>query len=87
MKINSTVKKEIVAALSEKLAMFYVFPEIAEELCDQIAIIQKGTVIAQGTMEELQRQADTVDKRLEYLFLKLTGEDDIAETISALQKI
>ena len=61
--------------------------EIAEELCDQIAIIQKGNVIAQGTMEELQTQADTLDKRLEYLFLKLTGEDDIAETLSALQKI
>jgi ABC-2 type transport system ATP-binding protein len=60
---------------------------VAEELCDQIAIIQKGTVIAQGTMEELQKQADSRDKRLEHLFLKLTGEDDIAETISALQKI
>lgn len=61
--------------------------EIAEELCDRIAIIQRGTVIAQGTMEELQNQANTMDKRLEYLFLKLTGEDDIADTINALQKL
>ncbi len=61
--------------------------DIAEELCDQIAIIQEGRIVARGTMEELQAQANSTDKRLESLFLRLTGEDDIAEAISALQKI
>lgn len=59
--------------------------EIAEELCDQIAIIQKGRVIAQGTMEELQALVQSKDKRLESVFLHLTEGGDIAETLAALR--
>lgn len=59
--------------------------QIAEELCDQIAIIQKGRVIAQGTMAELQAVAQSNDTRLESLFLRLTGEENISETLAALR--
>ena len=51
--------------------------DVAEELCDRIAIVQKGRLIALGTMEELRNMArDTEVKgsRLETLFLKLTEE-------------
>ncbi len=51
--------------------------DVAEELCDRIGIIQKGKLIALGSMEELRSQAkdDTSDLRLESVFLKLTEEE------------
>lgn len=52
--------------------------DIAEELCDRIGIIQKGNLIALGTMEELRNQAEdsASDLRLESVFLKLTEEQE-----------
>ena len=55
--------------------------DIAEELCDQIGIIQRGHLIALGTMDELQQKAeakkDSSDLRLESVFLKLTEENQM----------
>ncbi|MEW6664311.1 MAG: ABC transporter ATP-binding protein [Thermodesulfobacteriota bacterium] len=45
--------------------------EVAQEVCQEIAIIQAGRIIASGTREEL-RQAAGVDGNLEDIFLKLT---------------
>lgn len=45
--------------------------EVAEEVCDQIAIIQAGRIIATGSGENLRVQAG-VDGNLEQIFLKLT---------------
>jgi len=61
--------------------------EIAEEICDMIAIIQAGSVIAHGTMKELQAQAHSDGQGLESLFLQLTGEDDVDETLASLARI
>ncbi len=47
--------------------------EIAEALCERIAIIQSGKIIAAGSMEELKAQHAGGDIGLEDLFLKLTG--------------
>jgi ABC-2 type transport system ATP-binding protein len=47
--------------------------EVAEQMCDRIAIVYKGKVAAHGTMEELRRQTASGDMSLEGLFLKLTG--------------
>jgi ABC-2 type transport system ATP-binding protein len=59
--------------------------EIAEELCDQIAIIQKGRVIAQGSMDELQKSVSGEDLRgLESLFLHLTDGEDSDQMTSGL---
>lgn len=44
--------------------------EVAEKLCDRIGIINKGKLVAIGTMEEL-RQGDQADT-LENIFLELT---------------
>ena len=44
--------------------------EVAEEVSDEIAIIQAGRIIAQGTAEALRLKAD-VDGNLEDIFLKL----------------
>ncbi len=47
--------------------------EVAEQMCDRIAIVYKGKVAAQGTMAELREQTESADMSLEGLFLKLTG--------------
>ena len=47
--------------------------EVAENMCDQIAIIRSGTIAAKGTMAELRTQTASGDATLEELFLKLTG--------------
>jgi ABC-2 type transport system ATP-binding protein len=46
---------------------------IAEEICDEIAIINKGSVAAQGDRETLRRYAESSDKNLEDIFLRLTS--------------
>ena len=47
--------------------------EVAETMCDRIAIIHRGRIAAQGTMTEVQEQTSSEDLGLEDLFLKLTG--------------
>jgi ABC-2 type transport system ATP-binding protein len=47
--------------------------EIAEVMCDRIAIVYRGKIAAQGTMAELRQQTSSEGLSLEDLFLKLTG--------------
>jgi len=47
--------------------------EIAEAMCDRIAIVQHGRIVAAGTMEELRAHTSAGDASLEEMFLKLTG--------------
>lgn len=58
--------------------------EVAEAMCDRIAIIQRGDVIALGTMEDLRRQTASGNATLEELFLKLTGGTAIRELAAVL---
>ncbi len=45
--------------------------EVAERLCDRIAIIAKGRLVACGTMDEL-KALDRTEQTLESIFLELT---------------
>ena len=45
--------------------------EVAEKICDRIAIINKGQIVAMGTMEELRSNAKE-EESLENIFLELT---------------
>ena len=49
--------------------------EVAEEVCDRIAIIGHGRILALGTMEELRIQAGT-EANLETVFLALTEDSE-----------
>jgi ABC-2 type transport system ATP-binding protein len=60
--------------------------EVAEALCDRIAIIQKGQVIAMGTMQELRGQADAGEAHLEEIFLKVTGGEAMADVVESLRE-
>lgn len=62
--------------------------EVAEELCDRIAIINKGKIVAMGTFDELRHIAKDIDSTmdLEDIFLKLTEQDEsVKEIISKLR--
>jgi ABC-2 type transport system ATP-binding protein len=48
---------------------------VAQELCHRIAIIEKGEIIALGTMAELREKAHSDSEQLEAIFLKLTTAD------------
>lgn len=47
--------------------------EVVEKICDRIIIINKGNIIAQGTIEELKEHSNYKGD-LEQLFLELTNE-------------
>lgn len=57
----------------------------AEQMCDRVAIVNKGKIIAQGTVAELRTLAvqatpnSTTEPSLEDIFLQLTGDtgDDV----------
>jgi ABC-2 type transport system ATP-binding protein len=59
--------------------------EIAEEMCHRIAILQEGRILAQGSMGELREISQTEGGRLEQIFLKLTGAEDLQVAIQALR--
>ena len=48
--------------------------EVAEKLCDEIAIIDKGRLVAQGTLEALR--SGEKGASLEQLFLELTESEE-----------
>ena len=47
--------------------------EVAEAVCDRLAIMHRGRILALGTMEEMRQQTAAGDSSLEDLFLRLTG--------------
>jgi ABC-2 type transport system ATP-binding protein len=58
--------------------------EVAETICDRIAIIHGGRIRAAGTMDELYASVDAGAKGLEELFLRLTGETAARELVEVL---
>ncbi|MBW2145516.1 MAG: ABC transporter ATP-binding protein [Deltaproteobacteria bacterium] len=60
--------------------------EVAQETCHRIAIIQEGSVVAVGTFDELQHKAGVSNPRLESIFLRLTGGEEMKEIIEVLRE-
>lgn len=48
--------------------------KVAEDVCDRIGIIHKGSLIALGTTEDLKRDAHAAEADLEQVFIRLTEE-------------
>ena len=53
--------------------------EVADEVCDEVTVIHRGRIIAQGSPESLRQQTGSEGLRLEEVFLQLTAE---AESVS-----
>jgi len=59
--------------------------EVAQEMWHRISIIQKGRIIAQGTVDEVRRiSGSTTDDHLTSVFLKLTGGSGLQEIDEAV---
>jgi ABC-2 type transport system ATP-binding protein len=59
--------------------------EIAQAICDRVAILDRGSIIAQGSMEELRRTVHAPSgESLEDIFLQLTGEVEDQALVRAL---
>jgi ABC-2 type transport system ATP-binding protein len=52
--------------------------EVAERMADRIGVIAAGRLIADGTLEELRRQAGKSSSTLEDTFLALVADDAVA---------
>jgi len=59
--------------------------EVASELCTTVVIINRGKMVAAGTIEELERRAQSAGTRLEDIFLRLTEEDSAVQ--AAVQRL
>ncbi|MCZ6759889.1 MAG: ABC transporter ATP-binding protein [Gemmatimonadetes bacterium] len=59
--------------------------EIAEAMCDRVAIIQSGSIVVSGSMAELREQTEAGDASLEELFLKVTGGAAAKELAAVLE--
>jgi ABC-2 type transport system ATP-binding protein len=51
--------------------------EVAQAVCDRIAIIHRGRIAAVGTMQDLRDQTTSQGMSLEQVFLKLTGSGEM----------
>ncbi|HKV72098.1 MAG TPA: ABC transporter ATP-binding protein [Gemmatimonadales bacterium] len=60
--------------------------EVAEAMCDRIAIVQHGKIVAEGTVDDIRKQHQAGDASLEELFLKLTGGAQAKELAEVLGK-
>jgi ABC-2 type transport system ATP-binding protein len=60
--------------------------EVAEAICDRVAIIHKGTIVAMGTVEELKELHTQGGGRLEDVFLTLVGSPDEAGVLDVLRE-
>ena len=50
--------------------------ELAEQVCDRVAIVDQGRVLAEGTLEELRTRVAAGSATLEQIFLRLTDEEE-----------
>ena len=80
--------KDILRQMAERGAAVFLSThilEIAERMCDRIGIINKGELIAVGTMEELHASNKVSGGSLEDIFLSLTGGVEEAEITEILK--
>lgn len=74
VKLAKTFFKRLIAAGKTVFLTTHTL-SVAQDLCDRIAIIRHGDIIALGTMNELQRQASMPGNNLEEVFLRITEEE------------
>ncbi|HEY1948895.1 MAG TPA: ABC transporter ATP-binding protein [Bryobacteraceae bacterium] len=58
--------------------------EVVERLCDQVAIINRGKIVVQGSMDDLRRQSDGGASTLEEIFVNTVGGDRYTDKLDWL---
>lgn len=86
---SARIVKEILHRLAgeENIAILFSTHvlEIAEAICHRVTIMNKGQVLAEGSVQELGSMMGMQGSSLEDLFLKLTGSEDTAKLVEALK--
>jgi len=59
--------------------------EIAEQMCHRVGIIDRGLLVALGSIDQLRRQAQAGEASLEEIFLQLTGGPEAQEIAAFLR--
>jgi ABC-2 type transport system ATP-binding protein len=61
--------------------------EIAERMCTRLAIINRGRLVAMGSLQELRHMVGQDGQSLEQIFLELTGsrEEDVSAVLRGLE--
>ena len=84
--ISGRVVTDLLRRLAQKgVTMFFTSHvlDVAERLCDEVAIIDRGRLVAQGTLEQIRAQREGgQDATLEDVFLKLVAADVRREDLS-----
>ena len=61
--------------------------EVAEKLCTKVAIINKGRIVGEGTVDDLRKLVRTAEGSLEDIFLKVTEQEaGVQDIIKALEE-
>jgi ABC-2 type transport system ATP-binding protein len=84
---SARVIKDILRQMADRGAAVFLSThilEIAERMCDRIGIINNGSLVAVGSMEEL-RSLGKGESSLEDIFLSLTGGAEYAEIAEVLK--
>jgi len=60
--------------------------EIAQAICNRVAIMYRGELLSEGKIEELRAKAGLQGGSFEEVFLKLTGTDDVRAVVEELAR-
>jgi ABC-2 type transport system ATP-binding protein len=84
--ISGRVVSDLLRRLAQKgVTLFFTSHvlDVVERLCDEVAIIDAGRMLAHGTLDEIRRQREVGhDLSLEDVFLKLVAADVTREDLS-----
>ena len=84
--VSGRVVTDLLSRLTRKgVTLFFTSHvlDVVERLCDEVAIIDKGRVVAQGSLEEIRAQRQVgADASLEDVFLKLVAADVAREDLT-----
>jgi ABC-2 type transport system ATP-binding protein len=84
---SAKLVKDIIRELANKGKTIFMSThilEIAEKMCSRVGIINKGTLIVEGTINDLREKTHDEAGDLEKLFIELTGGEDTKELIKSL---
>ena len=84
--VSGRVVTDLLRRLAQKgVTLFFTSHvlDVVERLCDEVAVIDHGRIVAQGTLDEIRAQREVGrDATLEDVFLKLVAADVTREDLS-----
>jgi len=84
--VSGRVVADLLRRLAQKgVTLFFTSHvlDVVERLCDEVAVIDRGRIVAQGTLDSIRVQREVGhDATLEDVFLKLVGADVAREDLS-----